>query len=95
MVEISKQAFEHISGNFLIDKGFNGPILESNFVSSSFDLVFTMGVLIHVPPDDLLATMEKMYLYSKKFVLIGEYSNRTPITIEYQGKQNKLFKRDF
>ena len=95
VVEISKQAFEHVSANFPIDKGFNGPILESNFVSSSFDLVFTMGVLIHVSPDDLLATMEKMYSYSKKFVLIGEYFNRTPITIEYQGKQNKLFKRDF
>ena len=32
---------------------------------------------------------------SKKYVLIGEYFNRTPTMIPYQGKENLLFKRDF
>ena len=54
-----------------------------------------MGVLIHINPDQLKAHMEKMYNYSSKYILIGEYFNRTPITIEYRGENERLFKRDF
>jgi hypothetical protein len=54
-----------------------------------------MGVLIHIHPDDLLANMRKMFDYSNKYILIGEYFNRTPVMIEYQGQKDKLFKRDF
>jgi hypothetical protein len=27
--------------------------------------------------------------------LFGEYFNRTPVALEYQGQQDKLYKRDF
>ncbi len=77
------------------DNAYNGPILDSNFKNESFNLVFTLGVLIHINPDQLLEHMAKIYGYSKKYILIGEYFNRTPISIEYQGKKEKLFKRDF
>ena len=36
-----------------------------------------------------------MFDYSNRYILIGEYFNRTPIGLEYQGQSNKLFKRDF
>lgn len=39
--------------------------------------------------------MKKLFDYSKKFILIGEYFNRTPIMQEYHGKLNKLFEKDF
>ena len=39
--------------------------------------------------------MSKLYDYSNKYILNGEYFNRTPVIIEYQGQLNKLFKRDF
>ena len=39
--------------------------------------------------------MSKMFDYSKKYILIGEYFNRTPVSLTYQGEENKLFKRDF
>lgn len=54
-----------------------------------------MGVLIHINPDQLLDHMKKMFEYSKKYVLMGEYFNRTPVSLEYQGEKDKLFKRDF
>jgi pseudaminic acid biosynthesis-associated methylase len=95
VIEISKPAFDHVSAHFHLDKSFNGPILESNFPEECFDLVFSMGVLIHIQPEDLLATMGMMWRYSKKYILMGEYFNRTPVMIEYQGQKNKLFKRDF
>jgi pseudaminic acid biosynthesis-associated methylase len=95
IIEISPEAFKFVTDQYTIDRSFNGPIVESSFVSSSFDLVFTSGVLIHIHPDDLLGNMQKMYELSSSYILMGEYFNRTPVMIEYQGQQNKLFKRDF
>lgn len=95
IIEISKPAYDFVMSNFKLDKIFNGAIVDSNFTESEFDLVFTMGVLIHIHPDDLLANMQKMYEYSGKYILMGEYFNHTPVMIEYQGEKDKLFKRDF
>jgi len=95
VIEISRPAFEIVTSRFSFVHAFNGPILDSQFEAESFDLVFTVGVLIHINPEQLIANMTKIYRYSSRFVLFGEYFNRTPITIEYRGEQNRLFKRDF
>ncbi len=95
VVEISTPAFECVTKRHNFEHAFNGAILDSQFDSSSFDLVFTIGVLIHINPDQLVEHMGKMFQYSRKYILIGEYFNRTPTMIEYQGSQDKLFKRDF
>jgi pseudaminic acid biosynthesis-associated methylase len=95
LIEISKPAYEFVTQQYAIDQSFNGPIVESNFAPASFDLTFTCGVLIHIHPNDLLANMQKMYDYSRKYILIGEYFNRTPVMLEYQGEKDKLFKSDF
>jgi pseudaminic acid biosynthesis-associated methylase len=94
IIEISPDAYEIVTSNYSLNKSFNGPILESSF-HEKFDLVYTMGVLIHIHPNDLLANMEKMYNYSSRYILMGEYFNRTPVMIEYHGEKDKLFKRDF
>jgi pseudaminic acid biosynthesis-associated methylase len=95
IIEISPDAYGIVTSKYELAKSFNGPIIASNFEKESFDLAFTMGVLIHIHPDDLLANMQKLYDYSNKYVLIGEYFNRTPTMIEYHGEKDKLFKRDF
>ena len=95
IIEISEPAFNFVCSRYKFAHAFNGAILESFFDNNSFDLVFTMGVLIHINPDQLLAHMEKMFRYSSKYILMGEYFNRTPISIEYQGEKDKLFKRDW
>ena len=95
IIEISDQAFEVINKKFNFEYTFNGTILESGFPSNYFDLVFTSGVLIHIHPDEVLANMNKMFEYSNKYILVAEYFNRTPVMIEYQGEENKLFKQDF
>ena len=95
VIEISKPAFNFVTARHRFEHAFNGAILESTFGKASFDLVFTMGVLIHINPDQLMANMERMFKYSKKYILIGEYFNRTPTSIEYQGEKDRLFKRDF
>jgi spore coat polysaccharide biosynthesis protein SpsF len=91
VIEISKPAFEYVKSKHQLAKAFNGAILDSKFTDGAFDLVFTMGVLIHINPDHLLQHMEKMFSYSSRFVLFGEYFNRTPVALEYQGQQDKLY----
>jgi pseudaminic acid biosynthesis-associated methylase len=95
IIEISKPAFNFITARHHFEQAFNGAILESTFEEGSFDLVFTMGVLIHINPGELLANMERIHKYSRKYILIGEYFNRTPTSIDYQGEKDRLFKRDF
>jgi pseudaminic acid biosynthesis-associated methylase len=94
IIEISVPAYNFVKKNFDIDQSFNGAIIDSDF-QTTFDLVFTMGVLIHIHPDDLYANLRRIFDYSAKYILIGEYFNRTPMMIEYQGQKDKLFKRDF
>ena len=94
VVEISKPAFDFVTKKHRLKNAFHGAICDSHF-KSQFDLVFTVGVLIHIHPKDLLKNMKKLYSHSKKYILIGEYFNRTPVMIKYQGKNNRLFKRDF
>ncbi len=95
IIEISPEAFEIVSDNYEIEDSYNGSIISSEFDESNFDLVFTMCVLIHIHPDDLLENMKKLFDYSRKYILIGEYFNRTPVMIEYHGQKERLFKRDF
>src|SRR5215216_4750253 len=55
IIEISPDAYKIVTGKYELEQSFNGPIVESAFDKEQFDLVFTMGVLIHIHPDDLLA----------------------------------------
>jgi len=94
IIEISDQAFRVVTRKHKLKNAFHGTILDSEF-KENFDLVFTMGVLIHIHPNNLKENMEKIFQHSKKFILLGEYFNRTPLSIEYQGQKDRLFKRDF
>ncbi len=94
IIEISEEAYKIVTGKYEINLAFNGSIIESSF-KEKFDLVFTMGVLIHIHPNDLFDNLKKMFDYSSRYILMGEYFNRTPVMIEYHGEKDKLFKRDF
>lgn len=59
------------------------------------DLAFIKGVLIHINPDELQNVYQKLYSSSKKYILVAEYFNPTPVAIPYRGHNDRLFKRDF
>jgi len=61
----------------------------------SVDLVFTSGVLIHISPDDLLASLTEMHRVSGKYILCAEYFSDTPDEISYRDQSGLLFRRDF
>ena len=62
---------------------------------AAVDLVFTSGVLIHVPPDRLLAACKEMHRVADKYLLSAEYFSQTPEEKKYRGRAGLLFKRDF
>jgi pseudaminic acid biosynthesis-associated methylase len=92
-VEINKNAFDELSN---ID-GVTGhhSSIEGFEPKQQFDLVFTKTVLIHINPDSLNIVYDKLYSCSKRYILIAEYYNQTPVEILYRGHSAKLFKRDF
>lgn len=60
-----------------------------------FDLVFTCGVLIHIPPDDLKQVMQGLIDSSVGYVLAIEYEAKEETEVEYRGHKGKLWKRDY
>lgn len=65
------------------------------YTEEPFDLVFSKGVLIHVHPKDLHRAYEVMVRSSRRWVLVAEYYNPTPMEIPYRGQAGLLWKRDF
>ena len=72
----------------------NASILNYN-ITSKYDFVLTTGLLIHLDPSILTDVYNIIYNSSSKYICIAEYYNRTPISIDYRGEKDKLFKRDF
>jgi pseudaminic acid biosynthesis-associated methylase len=73
----------------------NTTVIEKLDTTSRFDLTFTKGVLIHINPEQLSNLYQNLYDLSKKYIMVCEYYNPTPMSIDYRGNKDKLFKRDF
>jgi pseudaminic acid biosynthesis-associated methylase len=59
------------------------------------DLVFTSGVLIHVPPADLPRAMAEIHRVSKRWILSIEYFNNVLEEIQYRGQDGMMWRRDW
>src|SRR5262245_40862950 len=68
---------------------------ELPFQDGSHDPVFTMGVLIHQPTDELWNVMAEIVRCSSRLILCGEYYSEKDIEVPYRGESGALFKRDF
>ncbi len=93
-IEINENAAEEAAKISNVRKVHKGSILDFEH-DGRFDLVFTKGVLIHINPDYLEAVYRSMANLSRRYVLIAEYYNPKPVSVEYRGESDKLFKRDF
>lgn len=96
-LEISAIEINEDACQILSDKNVN--VFPGSITSvecdNKFDLVLSKGVLIHISPDYLDKAYESIYNLSGKWILIAEYYNPTPTSLDYRGHKNKLFKRDF
>jgi len=62
---------------------------------TTMDLTMTKGVLIHTAPADLRLAYHQLINRSKRYILIAEYYNPTPVEVMYRGMPAALWKRDF
>lgn len=96
-VEINHKAVETLQKDSFLEKNmevFECSILEYE-ARKQYDFALIKGVLIHINPDELENVYDKLYHSSKRYICMAEYYNPTPVTVEYRGNKDRLFKRDF
>jgi pseudaminic acid biosynthesis-associated methylase len=94
-VDVNQKALGLLRASLPGVNAVSAPARELPFRDRWFDLVFTMGVLIHQPPETLPIVMAEIVRCSRRFVLCGEYFAPTPTEVPYRGERGALFKRDF
>ena len=65
------------------------------FKDLPFDLIFTAGVLIHIPPEEINAVMQAIADAASKYVVAIEYDHSTEQEINYRGHSGRLWKRPY
>ncbi len=97
-IEINSHASKVLKENVPQCEVFEASVLDfevDKFSPGTVDLVFTKGVLIHINPNQLKCVYEKLIGLASQYLLICEYFNPNPVSIEYRGFKERLFKRDF
>ena len=93
-LEINKKAVDEIKKNFDKITVINKSVLEWES-NSTFDFVLIKGVLIHINPVKLNIVYKRLFDSAEKYICIIEYYNPTPVSVNYRGFKERLFKRDF
>lgn len=93
-VEINPDAAKILRALIGNENVYEGSILDCP-VDGGADLSLIKGVLIHINPEMLPVVYEKLYSASKRFILVCEYYNPSPMEVPYRGHAGRLFKRDF
>ena len=94
-VEINRDAASELEKIVGKENVHNASFLQSKQTWHAADLVLVKGVLIHVNPELLDIAYQRIYDATRKWILLCEYYNPTPVSITYRGHTDRLFKRDF
>ena len=92
--EINKAAAQKAK-DLNIGKIVDGTILDPLPTIAQYDISFTKGVLIHINPEELARVYENLFRLSKRYIVVCEYYNPSPVVVRYRGNEDRLFKRDF
>ncbi len=71
-----------------------GTILDIPFNDSTFDLVFTRGVLIHIPEENLKTAMSQLFRVSRRWIFNLEYYGEDEKEINWKRGENLLWYRN-
>jgi len=63
--------------------------------NSSFDVVFTSGVLIHISPSDLPRALDEIHRCSREYIWGVEYYAPEPTELNYRSRSGLLWKMDY
>ena len=94
-IEINKKAYANLTKLKYVNP-INQSALEYS-LDKKYDLVLSKGFLIHINPKKLNLVYDKIFNSCKKsgYILICEYYSQNPVSVNYRGNKNMLFKRDF
>ena len=94
-VDVNEAALGRVRANVPGVNAIRAVARELPFRDRWFDLVFTMGVLIHQPEETLPLVMAEIVRCSGRFVLWGEYHADERTETPYRGQRGALVKRDY
>ena len=94
-LDVNATVLESLQTNLPGIRAVKGVARSMPFDDREFELVFTVGLLIHIPDDALRDVMAEMIRCSGRYVYAGEYHSDEPTTIRYRDHDDILFKRDY
>lgn len=94
-VDIQKDAIRQASATLPNGQFVAGSLFDLPFKDAWFDLTFTCGVLIHVPPAGLLQAMAELHRTSGKYVLCAEYHDEAEVAVPWRGHDQALWRRNY
>ena len=93
-LEINSKAVKELKRWGGANEVFQDSIIEFQ-TKKTWDMVLVSGILIHINPDWLPKVYDLLAQTSDRYIVMAEYYNPTPVTINYRGNEDHLFKRDF
>jgi len=93
-IEINDNAVAQLRAWGVLKQVHHGSILEFA-AERRWDVALIKGVLIHINPDYLAQVYDSLYRASRRYIVVVEYYNPTPVEVTYRGHAGRLFKRDF
>ncbi len=93
-IDLNENALKKCEKRYSNFKFQKSSLLKIPFPDSSFDLVFTRGVLIHIAPEDIQTAVEEILRISKKWVLNLEYFGEDNEMIKWKRGDNLLWYRN-
>lgn len=94
-IDVNQKALGELRRALSDVNAVHAPARELPFRDRWFDLVFTMGVLIHQPEATLPLVLAEMARTASHRLLMGEYFAETTTEVPYRGHSGALFKRDY
>jgi spore coat polysaccharide biosynthesis protein SpsF len=92
-IEINAEAAAELAKAIGAENVHQGSILD--VAPTQCDLALIKGVLIHINPDVLPEVYDKLVATTRRWLLVAEYYNPSPVAIPYRDHADRLFKRDF
>lgn len=93
-VELNQQALEVLRGTSVAERVIGASVLDWE-PDTTWGLVLTKGLLIHIHPDELRMAYEVIHRAAYRWILLCEYYNPSPVSVPYRGRDDLLWKRDF
>ena len=94
-VEINQHALQEAADVGLFVAEASVFDLQTEWPESGFDLVATVGCLIHISPADISRAMDQIISVSNRYVLAVEYPDEVEVEVEYRGHAQRLWRRPF